>query len=324
MMGPKTKKTPSPSLTCTTLLKDEETRRPKPRRHGNPKERCQMHHKQYMTLTKKYKKAAQLVYEMLGGAMIPTKAEILLYNSIHNTLEKACLMKKYVSAIREEDTTNLSYDLRSIRNHISLCGVLITDMVNMRCPKLPIEPFPSTKPVSHPGYRMWANVEFRSYTFGAVRNEPGSFTDAFLEELRGRLDMFYVITRSETVPGRDIETFGTVSAQTKLVMMFEARIDASAPKAQGVVRYAKCGRNSIRNGGLPDGFGSSQKTNRHVSHLMRNVAWAASRTQGLATGNYDARIYARASDKLVQAHASKRLLFLPSDSWYVGRLQGTY
>ncbi len=101
-MGPKTKKTPAPSLTCTTLLEDEQTRCPKPRTHGNPVERCQMHHKQYITLRKKYKKAAQLVDETLGGALIPTKAEILAYDSIHGLLEKARLMKRYVSAIREE------------------------------------------------------------------------------------------------------------------------------------------------------------------------------------------------------------------------------
>ena len=61
-----------------------------------------MHHRQYIKLTKDYKKAAQLVDKTLGGASIPTKAQILAYDRIHDVLEKARLMKKYISAIREE------------------------------------------------------------------------------------------------------------------------------------------------------------------------------------------------------------------------------
>ncbi|PBK75973.1 hypothetical protein ARMSODRAFT_1080127 [Armillaria solidipes] len=678
-MGPKTKKTPTRSLTCTTLLEDEQTRCPKPRTHGNPVERCQMHHKQYITLTKKYKKAAQLVDKTLGGASIPTKAEILAYDSIHDLLEKARLMKKYVSAIRVEiegrkihherfflkvddghkirlkllrkwlsegveirdalevravtlhmkdhpgrewmeefqsegpesqestidlspeaiaefydrsigekaagepdddtiqeddlidlklrrfrdkilsylewlldpeaflksfyhkttgdvlketadelrslevfkhamqqyarrilfheptlylktldkvsfkdlfldddfdfvdlirfvivwmkrlefglpwwkdsviealtlagrpgsntanlgdlgnrfnivggwiynrthkgkisnegwwvllnsfkggptkntenrfvrlcnsfddlhgflsfaalgliespsfctDKNNPSYDLRSIRNHMSLCGVLITDMVSTGFPDRPPGPFPSTNPASRPGYRMWANIEFRSYMFGALRNEPDHFVDAFLKELRCRPDTFYVVTRSETAPGREVETFGTVSAQMR-GMMFEARIGNSnpAPKAQeewSVMRSATdilygTGENKPVKGleGLGRASGMvgyltaldrpksagwffnfkkfpvkyfaimDAEPNRHVSHLARNVAWAAFRAQGLVKGSYDARLYAKASDELVQAHATKRLSgFLPSDSWYVGNLHAT-
>ncbi|KAK0194073.1 hypothetical protein F5146DRAFT_418311 [Armillaria mellea] len=103
-MGPKTRKPPAPSLTCTTLLEDEQTRCPKPRTDGNPVERCHMHHKQYIKLTKDYKKAAQLVDKTLGGASIPTKAEISAYDSIHDILEQVRLMKKYISAIRVERT----------------------------------------------------------------------------------------------------------------------------------------------------------------------------------------------------------------------------
>ncbi|KAK0205056.1 hypothetical protein DFS33DRAFT_727936 [Desarmillaria ectypa] len=681
-MGPKAKEKQAPPLTCTTLLEDEETRCPKPRTHGNPVERCQMHHKQYITLTRKYKKAAQFVDKTLGGTLIPTKEEILSYDNIHDALEKARLMKKYVSAIREErigrevhhqrfflkiddghkirlkvlarkmleaveirdaleahaltlhmkndlgrewmedsesqafpfgdpesesaidlspeaiaefynrsigekadgkpgnntlqeddlidlklrrardkilycleiliepevymksfyhettgevlketadalrsmevfkcamqqyarrilfheptlhlkaldkvsfkdlfmdddfdiddltkfmivwskrlefgllwwkdsviealvlarrpgsNTANLgdlcnrfkivggwiynrshkgttsdeawwvilnslkgeptknienrfvrlcnsfddlhaflsfaafgliqspsfctnennpSYDLRSIRNHMSFCGVLITDIVSTGFPNLPPGPFPSTKPASRPGYRMWACMEFRSYMFGAVRNEPDNFVDAFLKELRCRPDMFYVVTRSETAPGREVETFGTVSAQMR-GRMFEARIGNSAPRAQAewsVMRSATdilygTGENKSAKGleGLghvpgivgyltalcrPKSAGwffnfkkfpvkyfaiMDAEPNRHVSHLARNVAWAAFRAQGRVTGSYDAGLYARASDRLVQEHADKRLSkILPSDSWYVGNLHGTY
>ncbi|KAK0469490.1 uncharacterized protein EV420DRAFT_1258562 [Desarmillaria tabescens] len=682
-MAPKTKKAQVPPLTCTTLLEDEETKCPKPRTHGNPVERCQMHHKQYIKLTKKYKQAAQFVDKTLGEALIPTKEEILSYDSIHDTLEKARLMKKYVSAIRQEklgrevhhrrlflkidsghkirlnllakkmseaveirdalearaltlhmkndtgreemeefqalpldglesesaidvspkaiaeyydrsigekaggeqgndtlqeddlidlklrrhgvylttdkilycleillepeafmksfyhkttgevlketahelrsmeifkyatqqyarrilfheptlylktldkvsfkdlfmdddfdlddlirfmivfskrlefgllwwkdsviealalavrpgsNTANLgdlgnrfkivggwiynrshkgtttdeawwvilnsfkgeptknienrfvrlcnsfddlhaflsfaalgllespsfctkhSYDLRGIRNHMSFCGVLITDMVSTGMGNLPPGPLPSTKPASRPGYRTWVCVESRSYMFGAVRNEPDDFVDAFLKELRCRPDMFYVVTRSETAPGREVETFGTVSAQMRS-RMFEARIGDSAPRVQGEwsvtrsatdVLYGTGERKVVKGfeglGSVPPGIVGyltaldrpksagwffhfkkfpvkyfvimDAEPNRQVSHLARNVAWAAFRAQGRVTGSYGAELYARASDKLVQEHAKKRLSeFLPSDSWYVGNLHGSY
>ncbi len=263
------------------------------------------------------------------------------------------------------DKKNPSYDLRSIRNHMSLCGVLITDMVSTGFPDRPPGPFPSTNPASRPGYRMWANMEVRSYMFGALRNEPDDFVDAFLKELRCRPDTFYVVARSETAPGREVETFGTVSAQMR-GMMFEARIGNSnpAPKPQeewSVMRsatdilYGTGGSKPVKGleglGRAPGMVGyltaldrpksagwffnfkkfpvkyfviMDAEPNRHVSHLARNVAWAAFRAQGLVKGSYDARLYAKASDELVQAHATKRLSeFLPSDSWYVGNLHAT-
>ncbi|KAK0194072.1 hypothetical protein F5146DRAFT_418329 [Armillaria mellea] len=260
------------------------------------------------------------------------------------------------------DKNNPLHDLRSIRNHMSLCGVLITDMVSTGFPNLPPGPLPSTKPASRPGYRMWANIERRSYMFGALRNEPDDFVDAFLKELRCRPDTFYVVARSETAPGREIETFGTVSAQMR-AMMFEARIGDSnpAPRAQeewSVSRSATdilygTGENKPVKGlgrvpGIvgyltaldrPKSAGwffhfkkfpvkyfaiMDAEPNRHVSHLARNVAWAAFRAHGLVKGSYDARLYAKASDELVQAHATNRLSeFLPSDSWYIGNLHAT-
>ncbi|KAK0223520.1 hypothetical protein IW262DRAFT_1447435 [Armillaria fumosa] len=242
------------------------------------------------------------------------------------------------------DKNNPSRDLRGLRNHMSLCGVLITDMVSTGFPNLPPGPLPSTKPASQPGYRTWANIEFRSYMFGALRNEPDDFVDAFLKELRCRPDAFYVVTRSETVPGREVEAFGTVSAQMR-GMMFEARTADSnpAPRAEeewSVMRSATdilygTGENKSVKGleglgrtpgivGYLTALDRPKKPNRHVSHLARNVAWAAFRAQGLVQGNYDARLYAKASDELVQANATKRLSeFLPSDSWYVGNLHAT-
>lgn len=71
---------------------------------GYPIERCRVHHKQYQTMTKRYKEAQKFVDETLAGALIPTKEEALGYTSVSTILEKARLLKKYVNAIREERT----------------------------------------------------------------------------------------------------------------------------------------------------------------------------------------------------------------------------
>ncbi|KAG9311907.1 hypothetical protein JVU11DRAFT_8168 [Chiua virens] len=45
--------------------------------------------------------------------------------------------------------------------------------------------------------------------FGAMRNEQDRFTEAFICELRARPDLFQVVLRSETAPGRQVEMFGS-------------------------------------------------------------------------------------------------------------------
>ncbi|KAJ7788010.1 hypothetical protein B0H14DRAFT_2950613 [Mycena olivaceomarginata] len=95
------KSIPSPKQ-CSTLLDDEMTRCTEIPTHGNPLERCHIHHEQYRTMTKRYKEAQKFVDETFAGALIPSKEDVQNYTSIPTILEQACLVKKYVNAIREE------------------------------------------------------------------------------------------------------------------------------------------------------------------------------------------------------------------------------
>jgi hypothetical protein len=87
------------------------------------------------------------------------------------------------------------------RGHLSLCGVVVTDMISTAAPDMP-NPCPTTKKAKQRGYTVWAELETRAYIFGAIRNEEDEFTRAFLRELRARPDFFQVVTRSETDPGQ--------------------------------------------------------------------------------------------------------------------------
>lgn len=65
--------------------------------------------------------------------------------------------------------------------------------------------------------------------FGAIRNEPDSFSDAFLAELRVRPDLFYVVTRSETDPGRQVQGFGGSGTKTLTQMRMRMRTFEAPP-----------------------------------------------------------------------------------------------
>ncbi|KAJ7189721.1 hypothetical protein GGX14DRAFT_484467, partial [Mycena pura] len=89
---------------CLTLLEDELTRCAETATDGYPVVHCQVHHKQYVTMTKRYKEAQNFVDNTYSSELIPSKDDILGYTSISTILEKARMMKKYVNAIREERT----------------------------------------------------------------------------------------------------------------------------------------------------------------------------------------------------------------------------
>jgi hypothetical protein len=80
------------------------TRCSAPPTHGNPIERCGVHHEQYQTMTRRYKEAQAFVDKTFAGALIPTNEDVLGYTSLPTVLEKARLVKNYVNAIREERT----------------------------------------------------------------------------------------------------------------------------------------------------------------------------------------------------------------------------
>lgn len=174
--------------------------------------------------------------------------------------------------------------------------------------------------------------------FGAIRNEPDDFNDAFLRELRARPDIFQVVTRSDTDPDRHVEAFGGPIPGEALPQVrtrqFEAPITslANPPDGRGeqwsVERSAidvLYGKNMIdgylttldgpkkvgwffRFKKMPVKFFVIIDTvpGRHVSKLAREVAWAALRAKGLATGGYSLLKYARASDVLFQKSADER------------------
>ncbi|KAG9311909.1 hypothetical protein JVU11DRAFT_8170 [Chiua virens] len=94
------------------------------------------------------------------------------------------------------------------RNHLSLSGIVVADMVSTFMPPQLCRPFPTALRATQRGYAVWAEVQIRSYMFGAMRNERDGFTEAFIRELRARPDLFQVVLRSETAPGRQVEMFG--------------------------------------------------------------------------------------------------------------------
>ncbi|KAJ7575599.1 hypothetical protein C8J56DRAFT_1171996 [Mycena floridula] len=108
---------------CSTLLEDDDldTRCSEPPTHGTPVERCRVHHKQYLLMTKKYKTAQRFVDETLAGSTIPSKEEVAGYTDIHEILEKGHLMKRYIRAIREERTGREIHHRRFFSRDIRDC-----------------------------------------------------------------------------------------------------------------------------------------------------------------------------------------------------------
>jgi hypothetical protein len=245
------------------------------------------------------------------------------------------------------DHDDPSLDCVIYRKHLTLSGVVVTDMVPLsRRP--PSFPLPTSKPPKRQGCIVWAQVETRSYMFGAVRNEPDKFTDAFLGELRNRPDLFQVVTRSDTDPDCHVEAFGSPIPGEALPQMrirqFEAPLPSGAnpPEGRGeweVVRSAVdvlYGHHHGSDKPMMDGYlttlNGPQKAGWFfrfksfpvkyfviidtvpglpVSHLARGVAWAALRAQKLATGDYELRKYARASDVLFKKRTDERFAWMP-------------
>lgn len=183
--------------------------------------------------------------------------------------------------------------------------------------------------------------------FGAVRNEPDAFTEAFFNELRARPDLFQGLTRSETDPGRHVETFGAHEGedilpwQTRLRSFEAPRASFQRrPQGQGTWKvefsamdllYSTTKVHGYLADPRPDGtrwFFSFKKPEISVKYfiildaiptrphsvLSRNVAWAALRAKGFASGEYSLRKYARASDALFEKCMHERMSWAPM-SW---------
>jgi hypothetical protein len=235
------------------------------------------------------------------------------------------------------------------RNHLALSGVIVADAVSVARPPHMCGPIPTTRKAKRPGCVVWTEVESRAHMFGAVRNEPDAFTNAFLRELHAHPDLFQVVTRSETDPGQEVEMFGAGPSEALPQMRgrsFEAPLSLFPPQGVGEwqfessavdVLYGKetlQGYLTLLSQDLKGLFFSVKKfpvkyfvildtvPYRDRSILARNVAWAALCAGGYGQGEYDLHKYAIASDKLFQKCASERLGWLPKEfEWKVTKME---
>ena len=237
------------------------------------------------------------------------------------------------------------------RGHLSLCGVVVTDMISTPTPGMP-NPCPTIKKAKQRGDTVWIELETRAYIFGAISNEEDEFTRAFLRELRARPGLFQVVTRSETDPGQVVEEFGAGLRGEALPNVRSRTFEAppaplsNSPQGYGkwqVIRSAydvlygtrqelqgyltKLARDDkgwfFRFKSFPVKFFVILDTvpNRDYGHLVQNVAWAALCARGYGEGEYTLRKYARASDKLFQDCAEQRLGWMPKGSWSATRME---
>lgn len=168
------------------------------------------------------------------------------------------------------------------RGPLSLCGVVIGDLVGTSMPGLR-GPFPSRIPASRRDCITWAESENRAYTFGALRDEGDPFTDAFLKELRRHPDQFVVLTHSESDPDGHVERFGGGDHETFFQMrirQFEAPMASmqNVPAGRGtsdVLRTSEdvlYGTGEPRTSGLPvptiKGYLTELKTERNSGWLF--------------------------------------------------------
>ena len=233
------------------------------------------------------------------------------------------------------------------RNKLSLAGVVICDMVSAVKPPRLCGPFPSTHRPRQPGCIVWAELQSRSYMFGALRDKPDSFQEAFLNELKARPDLFQVVTRCESDPPRVVKAFGNGENEALPNMRtqeFEAPPDSpqNPPKGFGKWEVHRSavdilyGTEDLVGGYLVTPKNVKKNTtyffrhktfpvtyivildttpNRHFTFLAQQVAWAALRAKGYGKGEYEPRKYAIASDKLFEDCAKERLSWMPEGSW---------
>ncbi|KAJ7146613.1 hypothetical protein C8R44DRAFT_973341 [Mycena epipterygia] len=281
------------------------------------------------------------------------------FDELHTFLTFSALMLSSIAPSFCTDSLDFDPPRYAIatRSHLSLCGVILTDLVNgSQRHKFPC-PVPSVIPAKKIGCITWLELQNRSYMFGAIRNEPDEFTTAFLRELRARPDLFAVVTRSDTDPPRHIESFGDVTDAMRM-RQFEAPFQPveNAPAGRGPWKVMRSAMNVLYGGGdgpwdkvtgylqpefntTKDARGRTESSffvhkkfpvkyflilnaspTGHVHDLARQVAWAAFRAKGLVQGNYDERRYDKASDVLFTQHARERLAFLPDGDYSVVNL----
>ncbi|KAJ7853261.1 hypothetical protein B0H13DRAFT_2083082 [Mycena leptocephala] len=246
------------------------------------------------------------------------------FDELHLFLTMSAFVMPAPSFCTTGNQENPSWDSTATRNHLSICGVIVTGMLNGSDQMAKrLGPIPSLIPAKLPGCVTWVEMEVRAYIFGAIRDEPDDFTTAFLKELRARPDLFSVVTRSDTDPPRKLETFGGVTDQVRL-RKFEAPRQSvhHRPTGSGNWEVQRSAFNVLYGGGAdpykktagylrgtrPFFFHKrfpikyflilDASATANVHDLARQLAWAAFRAHGLVQGDYEERKYDKASDVL--------------------------
>ncbi|KAJ3527550.1 hypothetical protein NMY22_g9739 [Coprinellus aureogranulatus] len=232
------------------------------------------------------------------------------------------------------------------RKHLSLSGIVVADLTpGTTMSSLFNSPIPTPLPATRPGNIVWAETDTRSYMFGAVRHEKDAFTEAFLDELRSRPDLFQLLVWSETEPESSLEESGSDHGKALPPMRFrkfEAPRSRAPPssghgewevmrtprdilfsqKKEKIVGYITNIRNQVpgwffRFKTFPVRYFVVLDTvpKRHPSIVLRNVAWAALRAGKYGSGEYTDSKYHKASDKLFEEKSAQRLSWMNTDLW---------
>ncbi|KAJ7718258.1 hypothetical protein B0H16DRAFT_1609539 [Mycena metata] len=173
------------------------------------------------------------------------------FDELHTFLEFSALILSYnTPSFCSSKVEGDPRDSTVTRNHLSLCGVILADLVNGAEELKYSGPLPSVLPAKKPGCITWVELQVRAYMFGAIRNEPDDFTTAFLRELRARPDIFSVVTRSDTDPPLKVESFGDVTDQAR-TRQFEAPFQPveNAPAGRGTWNVMRTAFNVLYGGG---------------------------------------------------------------------------
>jgi hypothetical protein len=240
------------------------------------------------------------------------------------------------------------------RNHLSLAGVIVADMVSSPKPPALCGPFPSTKKARIPGCIVWGELETRAYIFGAVKNEPDAFTDSFLNEIKARPDLFHYVIHSEGDPFGKIDASGGSSDGPFPHIRFrnfeaprtspDSRPTGHGDWAVAVpaadIFYGKDEKRlvgyltQLARGGSEGWFFHFKKfpvkyfavidpiPNRHHKFLAQQLAWTALRVKGYGKGEYDVKKYAKASDAFFDKCAAERLSWMPKSAggWHTTKM----
>jgi len=231
------------------------------------------------------------------------------------------------------------------RNHLSLAGVIIADMVSSPGPPALCGPVPSTRRAKKAGCIVWAELESRAHIFGAVKNEPDAFTESFLNEIKARPDLFHFVIHSESDPIGRIEASGG-SAGPLPHMRFR---NFEAPPASPNNRPTGYGEWTIPVSAADIFYGTNHQhpggyltkltrgnsvgwlfhfkkfkvkyfavidpiPNRHHTFLAQQLAWIALRLKGYGKGEYEPKKYREASDAFFDKCAAERLAWMPKSA----------